>query len=102
MFAPLAQQSGDVKHILWFYDEKTQHIVHFLEIVKKVLANGEDVPIRGFGKFCVKDKEIRRRSRKVPAGAQFTRGQTWKADKKRIPLALFTYLKHNGQHHAAT
>ena len=31
-----------------------------LEIMKKTLANGEDVLISGFGKFCVKDKKQRR------------------------------------------
>jgi len=27
-----------------------------LEIIKQTLANGEDVLITGFGKFCVKNK----------------------------------------------
>ena len=31
-----------------------------LEIIKDTLANGEDVLISGFGKFCVKDKGKRR------------------------------------------
>ena len=31
-----------------------------LEIIKKSLANGEDVLISGFGKFCVKEKSERR------------------------------------------
>ncbi len=31
-----------------------------LEIIKKTLANGEDVLISGFGKFCVKNKKKRR------------------------------------------
>ena len=30
-----------------------------LEIIKKTLANGEDVLITGFGKFCVKNKRER-------------------------------------------
>ena len=30
------------------------------EIIKTTLANGEDVLISGFGKFCVKNKEERR------------------------------------------
>ena len=30
------------------------------EIIKATLANGEDVLISGFGKFCVKDKHDRR------------------------------------------
>ena len=31
-----------------------------LEIIKRTLANGEDVLISGFGKFCVKEKKERR------------------------------------------
>ena len=31
-----------------------------LEIMKRTLANGEDVLISGFGKFCVKEKSERR------------------------------------------
>jgi integration host factor subunit alpha len=31
-----------------------------LEIIKSTLANGEDVLISGFGKFCVKEKKERR------------------------------------------
>ena len=31
-----------------------------LETIKATLANGEDVLISGFGKFCVKDKHDRR------------------------------------------
>lgn len=30
------------------------------EIIKQTLANGEDVLISGFGKFCVRDKKARR------------------------------------------
>ncbi len=31
-----------------------------LEIMKRTLANGEDVLISGFGKFCVKNKQERK------------------------------------------
>ena len=31
-----------------------------LEIVKQTLANGEDVLISGFGRFCVKNKQERK------------------------------------------
>ena len=31
-----------------------------LEIIKKSLANGEDILISGFGKFCVKNKRERK------------------------------------------
>ena len=38
----------------------TQLIENTLEIIKKRLAEGEDVLISGFGKFCVTDKRERR------------------------------------------
>ncbi len=31
-----------------------------LEIIKRTLAQGDDVLVSGFGKFCVKDKKQRR------------------------------------------
>jgi len=31
-----------------------------LELVKKTLESGEDIMISGFGKFCVKEKSMRR------------------------------------------
>lgn len=31
-----------------------------LEIIKGTLASGEDVKISGFGRFCVKEKKMRR------------------------------------------
>ena len=31
-----------------------------LEIIKQTLANGDDVLVSGFGKFCVKSKRARR------------------------------------------
>ena len=31
-----------------------------LEIMKKTIESGEDIPITGFGKFCVKKKRERR------------------------------------------
>ena len=31
-----------------------------LEIIKRTLANGEDVLVSGFGKFCVREKRGRR------------------------------------------
>jgi len=37
-----------------------QLVESLLEIMKKALANGEDVLISGFGKFCVRDKKERR------------------------------------------
>jgi integration host factor subunit alpha len=38
----------------------TELIEHTLEIIKQRLAEGEDILISGFGKFCVKDKRERR------------------------------------------
>jgi len=38
----------------------TELIENTLEIIKQRLAEGEDVLISGFGKFCVKDKRERR------------------------------------------
>ena len=35
-------------------------IESLLEIIKKTLENGENVPVSGFGKFCVKEKRERR------------------------------------------
>ncbi len=32
----------------------------FLEIMKKTIANGEDIMISGFGKFCVNEKSARK------------------------------------------
>ena len=40
--------------------KSTRVVESLLEIVKKTLANGEDVLITGFGKFCVKEKNERR------------------------------------------
>jgi integration host factor subunit alpha len=37
-----------------------QMLENLLEIMKKSLADGEDVLISGFGKFCVKEKRERR------------------------------------------
>jgi integration host factor subunit alpha len=40
--------------------QSTKVVETVLEIIKGTLANGEDVLISGFGKFCVKDKDQRR------------------------------------------
>ena len=37
-----------------------QMLENLLEIMKKNLADGEDILISGFGKFCVKEKRERR------------------------------------------
>lgn len=42
-------------------NHKAHHAVEdLLEIIKATLASGEDVMISGFGKFCVKEKAIRK------------------------------------------
>jgi integration host factor subunit alpha len=41
-------------------NKSTEVIEGLIEIIKGTLANGEDVLISGFGKFCVKDKRERR------------------------------------------
>jgi integration host factor subunit alpha len=40
--------------------KSVQMLENLLEIMKKSLADGEDVLISGFGKFCVKEKRERR------------------------------------------
>jgi integration host factor subunit alpha len=48
-------------HELGFTKKKSVDIVEtLLEIIKTTLANGDDVLISGFGKFCVKRKNQRR------------------------------------------
>ena len=37
-----------------------QLVESLLEIMKERLENGEDILVSGFGKFCVKDKRMRR------------------------------------------
>lgn len=41
-------------------NKSTEVIESLIEIIKFTLANGEDVLISGFGKFCVKNKRERR------------------------------------------
>ena len=40
--------------------QATQTVEAVLETVKRTPASGEDVMIRGFGKFCVKEKHERK------------------------------------------
>jgi len=40
--------------------KSTKVVDCLLELIKNTLENGEDVLIRGFGKFCVKEKRERR------------------------------------------
>jgi integration host factor subunit alpha len=41
-------------------NKSVEVVESLLEIIKRTLANGEDVLISGFGKFCVKEKTERR------------------------------------------
>jgi integration host factor subunit alpha len=41
-------------------NRSAQAVESLVEILKSTLANGEDVLISGFGKFCVKEKRERR------------------------------------------
>jgi len=41
-------------------NESSDLVEQLLEIIKRSLADGEDVLISGFGKFCVQDKKSRR------------------------------------------
>ena len=50
-----------VHHELKLTKSKSAQVTEtLLEIIKRTLANGEDVLITGFGKFCVHDKKERR------------------------------------------
>ena len=40
--------------------QATRTVEALLETIKESLENGEDVLIRGFGKFCVKEKKKRK------------------------------------------
>ncbi|NVM56934.1 MAG: integration host factor subunit alpha [Desulfobacterales bacterium] len=40
--------------------QSAELVESLLETIKQTLANGEDVLISGFGKFCVKNKKERR------------------------------------------
>lgn len=41
-------------------NKSTEVVEGLIEIIKRTLAEGEDVLISGFGKFCVKNKRERR------------------------------------------
>lgn len=51
----------------------TELIENTLEIIKKRLAEGEDVLISGFGKFCVRGKS-KRRGRNPATGSELMLG----------------------------
>ena len=41
-------------------NRSSEIIETLLEIIKRILASGEDVLVSGFGKFCAKEKKERR------------------------------------------
>jgi integration host factor subunit alpha len=41
-------------------NQSVELVENLLEILKRNLANGDDVLISGFGKFCVQDKRARK------------------------------------------
>jgi integration host factor subunit alpha len=48
-------------HDLGFTQKKSTYVVEsLLEIIKSALADGDDVLVSGFGKFCVRAKKPRR------------------------------------------
>lgn len=50
----IAEQNGYTKN------KSTEIVESLIETIKKNLEQGEDVLVSGFGKFCVKDKRLRR------------------------------------------
>ncbi|MEA2084237.1 MAG: integration host factor subunit alpha [Thermodesulfobacteriota bacterium] len=57
--ASLAQKICE-KHDRLRRDHAVETVEAFLSIAKACLANGEDLLVSGFGKFCVKEKRSRR------------------------------------------
>ena len=57
--------------------EAAEIVEELLEIMKKTLAQGEDILISGFGKFCVRDKGQRR-------GRNPATGEDMILDKRRV------------------
>jgi len=52
-----AQLTGSIHKGLGMPKSRSSELVgSLLEIIKATLANGEDILISGFGKFCVNDK----------------------------------------------
>ncbi len=61
----VAEQNGITRK------EVIETVETLLELVKSILASGEDILISGFGKFCVKKKR-RRRGRNPATGDDMT------------------------------
>ena len=54
--------------------KSAQVVESLIESIKETLANGEDVLISGFGKFCVKEKN-ERRGRNPQTGEELMLGE---------------------------
>jgi integration host factor subunit alpha len=54
--------------------KSAQVVESLLEIIKSTLANGEDILISGFGKFCVREKG-KRRGRNPQTGEDLMLGE---------------------------
>lgn len=50
----IAEQNGFTKK------QSTETVETILDLIKSSLAAGDDVLISGFGKFCVKNKSVRK------------------------------------------
>lgn len=51
---------GKINEMGFTKKKSTDVVESLLEIIKDALAQGEDVLVSGFGKFCIKDKSPRR------------------------------------------
>ncbi len=61
----MALTKNDIAHSIYTQldlpkNRSVELVESLLEIIKKNLANGEDVLISGFGRFCVRDKRQRK------------------------------------------
>jgi integration host factor subunit alpha len=48
-----------------------------LEIIQSTLASGDDVPVSGFGKYCVKEKKNEKAGIRPPEMMRFYRPDEW-------------------------
>ncbi|MBT7087988.1 integration host factor subunit alpha [bacterium] len=69
---------NSIQNQLGFPKNHTTDIVeNLMEIMKRSLESGDDVLIRGFGKFCVKEKSERK-------GRNIATGKDMMLDKRRV------------------
>jgi len=71
-----AQIIDSIQNQTGFPKNKSSEIVEtLLEIIKKVLASGEDVLISSFGKFCVREKRERKGRNPATGNAMMLRSR---------------------------